>query len=349
MDAPASTLSLPIFNLADFEASGETRTRFLADLRRAAREVGFFYLTGHGIQAGFLTELASVARGFFALPLESKLAIEMANSAQFRGYTRSGLEHTRGKPDWREQLDIGVEAPTLPVTPDSPAWTRLQGPNQWPAEVPELRPLALRWQDEGARVLITILRAFALALEQPEDIFEPIYGGAPHQRAKLIRYPGRETTPDDQGVGPHKDSGILTLLHQADRGGLEVDSPNGWIKAEPLPGALVVNIGELLEIASNGYLKATTHRVVTPPSGADRLSFAFFLGARLDSTVPVLPLPPHLAAEAKGTDQDPMNPLFRQVGANYLKGRLRSHPDVARRHYQDLVDPNAPQGPGSAY
>jgi isopenicillin N synthase-like dioxygenase len=104
-------------------------------------------------------------------------------------------------------------------------------------------------------------------------------------------------------------------------------------------------------MASNGYLTATMHRVVSPPEGQERLSVAFFLGAKLDATVPVLDLPPHLAAEARGVTQDPMNPLFKEVGRNYLKSRIRSHPDVARAHYADLLTPEelGATGPGSAY
>ena len=114
---------------------------------------------------------------------------------------------------------------------------------------------------------------------------------------------------------------------------LEVETASGWISAPPLPGALVVNIGELLELASNGYLKATLHRVQSPPPGVSRLSCAFFMAARLDATVPLLTLSPELAAQAQGPESDPANPLFYQVGENVLKGRLRSHPDVAARHY----------------
>ena len=66
-------------------------------------------------------------------------------------------------------------------------------------------------------------------------------------------------------------------------------------------------------------------------------SAAFFLGTRLDAIVPLLPLPPALATRARGPEQDPRNPLIREVGLNYLKGRLRSHPDVARRHHADLI------------
>jgi isopenicillin N synthase-like dioxygenase len=79
------------------------------------------------------------------------------------------------------------------------------------------------------------------------------------------------------------------------------------------------------------------HRVVTPPPGIERISAAFFLGARLDAVVPLLQLPPALASEARGPERDPGNPLFREVGVNYMKGRLRSHPDVAERHHADLL------------
>jgi isopenicillin N synthase-like dioxygenase len=182
------------------------------------------------------------------------------------------------------------------------------------------------------------LHAFAKTLEQPEDIFDPLFSGLPNQHIKIIRYPGQDQSGSSQGVGPHKNSGFLTFVLQDVQEGLEVETEDGrWLKAAPKPGTFVVNIGELLELASNGYLRATVHRVVAPPAGRDRLSVAFFLGARHDTTIPLLNLPPKLAAEAKGPASDPDNPLFQHVGTNYLKGRLRSHPDVARRHYADLL------------
>jgi isopenicillin N synthase-like dioxygenase len=130
---------------------------------------------------------------------------------------------------------------------------------------------------------------------------------------------------------------------------LQVETAQGWVDVAPRAGTLVVNIGEILELASDGYLRATLHRVITPPAGRERISAAFFLGARLDATVPLLSLPPDLAAQARGPERDPNNPLFRNVGQNYLKGRLRSHPDVARRYYADLVEPGAPAVPSSGY
>jgi isopenicillin N synthase-like dioxygenase len=344
------TLSLPVLDLGDLDHGPAARAEFYTSLRSAARDVGFFYLVGHGIDRDLAEEVQAVSRRFFALPDADKLAIEMVKSPHFRGYNRVGREHTRGKPDWREQVDIGAERPPLPDDADAP-WLRLQGPNQWPEALPELRPALLRWQAEVTSLLIRLLRAFAVALGQPEDVFEPIYRDAPHQLLKIIRYPGREATRDDQGVGAHKDSGILTAVMQDTQGGLEVETEAGWIAAEPRPGAFVINIGEALEVASEGYLRATVHRVVAPPVGTDRLSVAFFLGARLDATVPHLSLPPDLAAQRRGAERDPRNPLFAHVGRNYLKGRLRSHPDVAQRYHADLLDAFGinPGGSSSAY
>ena len=339
--AALSAQELPILDLRQLNGSATERSAFLSDLRKAVRAFGAFYVSGHEVDETFLSGIIALTRRFFGLPEEDKLAIEMVNSPHFRGYNRTGWELTRGRADWREQLDIGSERPTLPIGPDTPAWARLQGPNQWPEALPELRPAVLRLQEELTAVTLRLLSAIGLALGQPTDVFAPICAEAPTQLIKLIRYPGRDATATDQGVGPHKDSGLLTLVLQHEQSGLQIETPDGWREVSPIPGTFVVNAGELLELATDGYFRAVVHRVVSPPADADRLSVAFFLGARLDARVPVLPLSPELRAEARGPERDPDNPLFHVVGENALKSRLRSHPDVARRHHADLLASDA--------
>jgi isopenicillin N synthase-like dioxygenase len=330
-------LSLPVLDLTRFSGGVAQRAAFLQEVRAAAFGPGFFYLTGHGIPDRLIRDVLMTSRNFFSLPERDKLAIEMINSPHFRGYTRAGREFTRGRPDWREQLDVGAEREAFSFSGSAPPWTRLQGPNQWPDAIPELKPLLLRYQQQVTDLAIKVLRVFAAALGQREDVFEPIHAPSPNQLIKLIRYPGRASDESDQGVGAHKDSGFVTILLQDTVAGLQVETDGGWIDAPPLPGSFVVNIGEILELASNGALRANVHRVLSPPADSDRLSVAFFLGARLDATVPLLTLPPEVAPYARGVTQDPNNPLFREVGRNYLKGRLRSHPDVAQRHHADLL------------
>jgi len=334
--------ALPVLDLSLLEGTVAQRQGFFEELRNAARDVGFFYLTGHGIDSELLSQVQQHSRQFFALPDADKAAVGMINSPHFRGYNRAASEITRGKPDLREQFDLGAERAVLPADPNSPFWARLQGPNQWPEALPELKPLLLEWQQAMTAMSLRLLRAFAQALSLPEHAFDQLYGDTPNEHIKLIRYPGQAADASNQGVGAHKDSGFLSFLLQDQQAGLQVEIEEGrWIDALPRANTLVVNIGELLELATNGYLRATVHRVVSPAQGSERLSIAFFLGARLDAVVPLYPLPAALLREARGPASDPDNPLFRDVGWNYLKGRLRSHPDVAQRYYADALIPDA--------
>jgi isopenicillin N synthase-like dioxygenase len=326
------TSSLPTLDYGQLLPGSPHRDQALMALRRAARDPGFFYLENTGLDLGQQTELLALAARLFALSDAQKQEVQMVHSPHFRGYNRVGVELTRARPDWREQFDIMAEEPCLPDALLHHPWQGLQGPNLWPSALPELRGALLGWQAQLTLIGLTLIRAFAEALAQPADAFDESLSPLPYRHTKLIHYPGRDED-DGQGVGAHKDPGYLTLLLQDSHGGLEVLTEQGWTPAPPRAGALLVNIGELLELASNGYLKATLHRVVSPPPGVSRLSCAFFMAARLDATVPLLTLPPSLAAEATGLQSDPDNPLFYQVGENVLKGRLRSHPDVAARHY----------------
>jgi isopenicillin N synthase-like dioxygenase len=334
--------NLPVLDLGRLISSGREREEFLGELRETAHQYGFFYVTGHGIPHTEVQYLFYLARRFFGLSEAEKLSIDQLHSPHFRGYTRVGFERTRGRPDWREQFDIAAERPAL-NDPSLPPWNRLEGPNQWPPSLPELKPFLLGYQNQVTALAIRILEALSESLGQDKRAFETIYTPAPSQRLKVIRYPERGGTDDDQGCGPHKDSGFLTVLLQDAVGGLQVELDGRWIDAPPIPGTFVINIGEILELATSGYFRADVHQVVTPKA-SDRLSVAFFFGANLDATVPLLNLPPEYAAKAHGLTEDPLNPLFRQVGQNYLKGRLRSHPDVARAHYADLLTPEELSG-----
>lgn len=329
-----SDLSLPILDLSQLDAGDDAAARFRADLRAATRDVGFFYLTGTGIPADLEQRLHRAARDFFALPDADKLAIENVKSPHFRGYTRVGGERTKGAVDWREQIDIGPERDAVV---GGPAFNRLIGPNLWPAAQPELRAVVGEWHAALSGIARKLLRAWALALGADESYFDDHFG-EPSTLIKIVRYPGTTDPEPQQGVGAHKDSGVLTLLWvEPGRGGLQVERDGEWVDAPPVDGAFVVNIGELLEYATNGYLKATNHRVVSPRAPHDRLSIPFFFNPALDTKLPLIDLPADLAAHARGVTQDPANPIHSLYGENALKSRLRAHADVAAIHHADLI------------
>ena len=306
-------------------------------LHRAVRDVGFFQLTGHGVTAAESEDLLAAARTFFALPEADRLSIDNIESPHFRGYTRTGNELTRGTRDWRDQLDIGAELPPHPPGPGEPAYWWLEGPNQWPQAQPGLRRTTLDWIDRLSGVAHRLLHEILAAIGAPADFYDDAFAGHPHTNLKLIRYPGRAPQGDDQGVGVHKDYGFLTLLLTDGVGGLQVEQLDGGFQDVPyVPGAFVVNLGELLEVATDGYLKATNHRVVSPPGARERFSAPFFYNPRLDARIAPLPFP-H-APRATGVTRDPDNPLFAEYGWNSLKGWLRAHPEVARKHHPGLAE-----------
>jgi isopenicillin N synthase-like dioxygenase len=234
MSSVGSVTALPVVDLrADI---GHLRE----DLREAAHEVGFFYLTGHEVPDELVGRVLEAARRLFELPQADKDAVAMVRSPHFRGYTRLGGELTRGQVDWREQIDIGPERPPI-GGPGKPDYLWLQGPNQWPAALPELPGIIDEWDTALSRVARTLLRHWAVSLGSPPDVFDPAFAEAPATLIKIIRYPARATS--SQGVGAHRDAGVLTLLlaEPASQGlqvrqGKGTHPDDGWIDVPPLKG-----------------------------------------------------------------------------------------------------------------
>jgi isopenicillin N synthase-like dioxygenase len=318
----SSVTTLPVVDLRD--SPGQLRDR----LREVAHDVGFFYLTGHQVPESLTRRVLVAARRLFGLPQADKDAVAMIRSPHFRGYTRLGGELTRGEVDWREQIDIGPEREPI-GGPGRPDYLWLQGPNQWPAGLPELPGIIGEWDAALAAVSRSLLRHWALALGSPAEIFDAAFESTPATLIKVVHYPA--TAASSQGVGAHRDSGVLTLLLAEPGAGLQVRGRDGgWVDVPALDGAFIVNIGELLELATGGYLRATEHRVNLRQS-ADRVSVPYFFNPRLDAQIPTLPLPAALARRADPR-ADPSDPIFSLYGRNAWKSRLRAHPDVAAAH-----------------
>lgn len=325
--APILERMLPVLDLTLADTQPD---RFRSQLLAAAHESGFFYLVGHGVSKARISEVLGLARSFFELKSEAKDEISQLKSPQFRGYSRLGGELTNGEVDWREQIDIGPERPVIDA---AEGYWHLQGPNLWPSALPELKHAFETWEQELSGVGLRLLRHWAVALGASEDVFDDAFAHDPATLIKVVRYPGSADNP--QGVGAHKDSGVLTLLLvEPGSQGLQVELAAGtWIDVPPVDGAFVVNIGELLEVATQGYLRATRHRVAAPAPGADRVSIPFFLNPALDAVIPIVELPAELAAESRGVEADPDNPIFSTYGENAWKSRTRAHPDVAELHH----------------
>lgn len=331
-------MSLPIISLARLTGSDDERRVELEALREATHSVGFFYLTDTGLPAEQAPKLFRAAREFFDQPTVVKQEIAIENSPHYRGYTSLGDERTQGKTDWREQIDLAVER--TPGFDEDRPWTVLNGPNQWNDASLPLKNVVEGWLAQTTRISQNLLEAWAESLGQRPDFFTGI-GGEAYEALKVIHYPelADYSGEIDQGVGAHKDPGVLTLLLlEPGSTGLQVDQDGAWEDVEAIPDTFVVNIGELLEWATDGYLVATKHRVLPTRAGHDRYSIPFFYYPSLDERFPKLELPEELRAETRGVGSDLHGEqIFDQVGRNILKSRLRAHPNVTERFHSELA------------
>ncbi len=280
--------SVPVIDIAGLRSGiAADRTAVAREIDRACRTIGFFYVRGHGVPEALIGELVAASRAFFALPLAAKMAIASARSPHFRGYVPiEAEEHNPGHGrDWHEAVDFGRE-PRPGTEPDAGFY----GPNQWPAAMPELRPVVERYYAAMLGLSNDLLRGFALALGLDEDYFLPKFDWAAGW-LRLLHYPPQ---PADGraagiGIGEHTDYDAFTILWQDANGGLEVHTLDGaWIPAPPIPGTFVINIANLMQRWTNDLYKSTPHRAVNR-SAVDRTSVPFFVNANPETVVECLP------------------------------------------------------------
>ncbi|KAI0811572.1 hypothetical protein GGR55DRAFT_643707 [Xylaria sp. FL0064] len=278
----ASNHAIPVVDLGPWWSNGlasaSDRKRIAAELVEACRAVGFVYVMNHGMPEGLVEEAFAWTRRLFALPRGKKmLAPHPSGTSVHRGYSWPGLEKVsqsiyadgeedeliegRNVPDVKESYEIGSE-------------DFAQQPNVWlPSDVlPGFREFTTMFYWRCFDVAKELLRALALGIGlDDEDFFLRFHSGVNNQ-LRLLHYPPVEVEKVVKGevarMPAHSDWGTITMLFQDSRGGLQVEDPKGLghcVDATPLPGALVMNVGDLLMRWSNDYLKSTLHRVTLPP------------------------------------------------------------------------------------
>ena len=267
---------IPVIDIGALGGDDPAALEFVAgQIHRACTEIGFFYVTNHGVPAELIDRLVDEAESFFDQPIAVKNRTAISLNRYHRGFGPLGDAVMYGavKPDYKEFFTIGLEL--AEDDPDVVAGEPLRGPNSWPADQPGLRSAMTRYYDAMGGCGARLLRAVAVSLGQKPDFFASRYDKR-LQRTTLIHYPPQPAIlGDDQfGVADHTDFGCITLLWQDDTGGLEVLSRSGeWIAATPIPGTLVINVGDLLARWTNDRYCATRHRA-TNHSQRERFSIA---------------------------------------------------------------------------
>jgi isopenicillin N synthase-like dioxygenase len=305
---------LPVVDLSPLCNGGDAGLlEVAAAVGRACRDIGFFYISQHGIDETEIDDLFAASRRFFALPVDTKQRVSIKNAMSNYGYVAIGgekLDPTRPG-DAKEAFNIGRDLAA--DDPDILAGKPFHAVNQWP-DLLDFRPVLVGYFVAMQRLCEQLHRAFAIDLGLPEDFFQP-YIDAPLATLRVLHYPPHPVAFDGQlyGAAPHTDYGNLTILAQDDTGGLQVRRRDGsWIDAPPLHGTFVCNIGDCLMRWSNDVYVSTPHRVVNR-SGRDRYSAAFFFDPNADAPVECLP-------GCVGPDRPARYPPT--TGAAYLKERL---------------------------
>ncbi|TCD04798.1 isopenicillin N synthase family oxygenase [Erythrobacteraceae bacterium CFH 75059] len=261
-----------------------------SELGRSFEEYGFGVVRDHGIPAELIRRAEEMSRAFFALPEEVKRSYHLPGKGGARGYTPFGTERAKDAAvhDLKEFWHVGRSLP------EGHAFSAVMAPNVWPEEIPGFRAtfeaLYAAFETAGARVL----EAVALHLGLPQDWFaDTVRDG--NSVMRLLHYPPLDGADAEGAIraAAHGDINTITLLLGAEEAGLELLTTAGEWKAVDVPeGALVINIGDMLDRLTNGRLRSTTHRVVNPRGEAayrSRYSMPFFLHFRPDFVIETLP------------------------------------------------------------
>ncbi|KAG9238067.1 hypothetical protein BJ875DRAFT_95725 [Amylocarpus encephaloides] len=358
---------IPILDLS-LAADPSTKEGFLEELRHALLEVGFLYLRNVGIPEELVEGVVREGKGFFELDEGEKLKIEMKNAPSFLGYSRLDAEITAHTTDHREQIDLSTDHP-IP-TPGQPLYYNLLSPNQWPSatHLPNFKTVYSDYITRMGTISIYFTSLIAEAIGLPSTAFNKYFAKDQQHKLKIVKYPDLQELgiggdgKEGQGVGPHKDSMFTSyLLQVTNHRGLQVQNMSGhWIDCPPIPGTLVVAIGQGMEALTQGVCMSTTHRVLSPAPGTGaRFSVPFFQGVSLDAEFDELNdldngggvgrVPAEIRemrrkiVERNGGRLDDVEFTFsggggsKTLGEATLKNRAKSHPDVGERWYPEIL------------
>ncbi|WP_338447353.1 2-oxoglutarate and iron-dependent oxygenase domain-containing protein [Pelagerythrobacter marensis] len=260
-----------------------------AEIGRSFEEYGFAVIRDHGIPADLIARAEDLSKAFFALPDAVKRQYHIPGGGGARGYTPFGTEKAKDAEvhDLKEFWHVGR------TLPEGHPLSEFMAPNVWPREIDgfeeTFEALYAAFEQAGGRVL----EAIALHLGLERTWFAPTVEDG-NSVMRLLHYPPLSGADAEGAIraAAHGDINTITLLLGAEEAGLELLTASGEWKAIDVPeGALVVNIGDMLERLTNGKLRSTTHRVVNPRGEAayrSRYSMPFFLHFRPDFTIETL-------------------------------------------------------------
>ena len=319
--------SVPVVNLADYgQGTPQERDRFIRTVGEGLLEFGFVTVDRHQVPLDLTHRVFELAERLFALPEEAKRKYILPGTGGARGYTAFGKERAVGAKahDLKEFWHVGQDAVTGELA-------TLYPKNVWPTEsqLAQFRHYVLEIYRALERVADTLLEATALYLQLDQRHFADMATDG-NSVLRIIHYPPVPPDADPQAVraAAHEDINLITLLCEATTGGLELQTRDGkWLPITSLEGQIVADAGDMLQLATNGVIPATTHRVVNPQGpNRSRYSMPFFVHPR-----PEVLLDPKVMAKPGET------PKFEaRTAHDFLTARLHEIGLYAADPYQTI-------------
>jgi isopenicillin N synthase-like dioxygenase len=300
--------SVPVIDIAGVtkNASGEAAEQAVHEIAKACREWGFFQVINHGVSDALIDTVWHQTRSFFTGPAAAKQAILRTRENPW-GYYNNEL--TKNQRDKKEVFDFTTDG-TDPI---------YGAENRWPDVGTEFRDSMRAYLDACTRLSLTLLEAFCVGLDLPAEFMHHDFAGNHTGFIRLNYYPiadplasgnGQELPDADMGVHHHSDAGALTVLLQDDVGGLQVFRDGYWHDIPSVPGAFVINTGDMMQVWSNDIYQAAIHRVLAMHS-RDRYSIPFFFNPA--AATEVSPLPSAVSEERP--------PRYRSINWSEFRGK----------------------------
>ncbi|TFK43673.1 hypothetical protein BDQ12DRAFT_675365 [Crucibulum laeve] len=303
----ASSFRIPVIDFAKFRATKSEREKKETsnEIVSAFKESGFIYLTGHGIPTATIDSTFRKSKEFFGMPSEVKDKLAWEDPRSNRGYVKVGRERVTQSADPSEIAALREKAPDFKESMEIGRDWDSEWKNQWPEEsdAPQFKSSMLNFYQICHDLHVHIMRSIALGLQLEETFFDDKINDQCHNLRLLSYPPIKRSLLESEGqarAGAHSDYGTLTLLFQDSVGGLEVQNPHtgDFVAATPIPGTIVINVGDLMARWSNDVLRSTLHRVVAPPAKQiseketvtpARQSIAFFCNPNFSAEISCLP------------------------------------------------------------
>jgi isopenicillin N synthase-like dioxygenase len=274
--------------LVSMKGQAEDPDGFAQAFGRSFERFGFAMVADHGVPQELIDRAWRMTEAFFALPEEEKRGYFVEGGGGARGYTPYKTEIAKGAEfvDLKEFWHIGRELPA------GHRFAAEMAPNIWPDRPEGFRETFLAlfeaFDRAGDRLLSAIARYLKL---EPHWFDHAVKDG--NSVLRLLHYPPVPADAPEVRAGAHEDINLITLLLGAEEAGLELlDRDGRWLPVKPPEGAMVVNVGDMLQRLTNHVLPSTTHRVVNPPPerrGKPRYSMPFFLHPAPDFLIETLP------------------------------------------------------------